>query len=202
MGRIRVLDFPDLLSPGQKMRAAYYRTNKMHPFPAGSKGFLYYHPPTSSYHLPRANHFEHGHIRMRLAPGPDPSNFAIGNDLVLPTGGPWFFATGLTYRGGGLKRIVGEDDILLRSIVHDGLATRDDVERWRTPRWEGGVPYSVLDPAQPFLLDFTRWQNFHIVSKGLWKPSFHMKPEEGKNALLWNRGAWCFVNARRGSQAL
>jgi hypothetical protein len=114
-------------------------------------------------------------------------------------------ATGLTYRY-GMGRVC-DDDILSRTIIQDGLATPADVERWRTPPWVDGIKCPVLDPKQPFLLDFTRWQLFNVASRALWRPFFHVIPspsienEKKKSEVIWRHGTLSFARPWRTADA-
>lgn len=52
------------------------------PFPADSRGFIYYHTSPS---IPKTA----GELRFRLTQGDDPQRFQSGSDLLLVDGLPW-----------------------------------------------------------------------------------------------------------------
>ncbi|KAF7364169.1 hypothetical protein MSAN_01076200 [Mycena sanguinolenta] len=67
-------------TPKGKLR--YQSVDQHIPFPAQASGFLYY------YRDPDAAPLE-GSIRFRITPDRSPSSFALGHDLILPSGMPW-----------------------------------------------------------------------------------------------------------------
>ncbi|KAJ7110681.1 hypothetical protein C8R44DRAFT_883801 [Mycena epipterygia] len=72
--------FPGADGPGVRLR--YSETGGCIPFPAHSRGFLYYHS------VPPAGPLE-GSLRFRVTSDNAPSSFHRGQDLVAPWGLPW-----------------------------------------------------------------------------------------------------------------
>jgi hypothetical protein len=69
---------PRLVYLGSRLLGRSYRR----PFPADTKGFLYYATPPGK---PRIA----GELRLRVVSSDDPASFASGSDLLLRNGQPW-----------------------------------------------------------------------------------------------------------------
>ena len=118
-------------------------------FPAGTRGFLYYHLPTDS--MPSAA----GEIRFRLTPGDNPQSFKLGNDFLQPNGLPWRIPLLVMTKN-------GQNHAPLRELLlADGLITSALVTKCRemtkanarSVRRDSIIIHSL---SQPFPVAFTR----------------------------------------------
>lgn len=117
------------------------------PFPADTRGFLYYHPPPPGVNLLA------GEIRFRLVEDGDPASFDRGSDLMSPTGLPWsIHFLSLNCRNARYK---GLRDV----IALDGLATPKLIENCDSIAIDGNrstrAPI-VHSLGQPFPASFDR----------------------------------------------
>lgn len=69
--------------------SSYAPFEKYSPFPAGTRGFLYYYMPPVTDNLPAEVASLAGELRFRLTSTPFVESFADGVDLMAPNGLPW-----------------------------------------------------------------------------------------------------------------
>ncbi|KAJ6460146.1 hypothetical protein C8R47DRAFT_943137, partial [Mycena vitilis] len=148
-------------SPTAPAMVSYYRIpgsrpNIMMPFPADSTGgFLYYHRP------PRAAPLE-GSIRLRLTPKDDPTGFATGRDLALPTGVVWEINLPQIANSKALGAFRGQ-------LLHEQLVTETQLARCRALFGGKGImpALTLFRLEQEFPVDFSRAINLVIVGETL-----------------------------------
>ncbi|KAJ6460153.1 hypothetical protein C8R47DRAFT_946868, partial [Mycena vitilis] len=126
------------------------------PFPADSTGgFLYYHRP------PQAAPLE-GSIRLRLTPEDDPTGFATGRDLALPTGVVWEI---------NLPQIANSKALgaFRDQLLHEQLVTETQLARCRALFGGKGImpALTLFRLEQEFPVDFARSINLVIVGETL-----------------------------------
>lgn len=122
------------------------------PFPAGTHGFLYHGSKTS---VSRADSTDADHdtkhvgqVRFRITSSSDPTTFANGKDLQLPTGLPW-----LTYIQGHRRRSASQG-CLWELLVRDGHIFDTDASNYRDrKRSRRGTTFHRF--GQPFLYNFS-----------------------------------------------
>jgi hypothetical protein len=99
---------------GYYSRAHSYQRAVAIPFPPDAQGFLYYTAPSG--------HPAGGKVRFRRTSSPDPSSFAKGSDLLLPSGIPWSTPT---------PAMVAKRYAPLRAcLLHSHDLSPADVEGW------------------------------------------------------------------------
>ncbi|KAJ7110593.1 hypothetical protein C8R44DRAFT_856871 [Mycena epipterygia] len=129
---------------GRGVLLQYGRRKDGHiPFPAHSRGFLYYH------RKPHAAPLE-GSLRFRVTPDDNPSSFPHGQDLLTPWGFPWELILPQIARRGLYSKIQDQ-------LLHENLATEEQFSHCRT------LFHSVatIDPQYTlFRLDSTFPLNF------------------------------------------
>lgn len=121
------------------------------PFPANTRGFIYYHPPPPGINLLA------GEVRFRLVENGDPECFERGSDLMSPTGLPWFIHflalnNNKSYKG--LRNIALRDELITPPL----LEKCDSIEI-RTAR--APVIHSL---GQPFPVSFDRRLTVRILA--------------------------------------
>ncbi|KAJ7278368.1 hypothetical protein C8J57DRAFT_1306752 [Mycena rebaudengoi] len=83
------------------------------PFPDNARGFLYFHSQPQISSLA-------GGVRLRITPQASPSSFALGNDLLMPSGIPWEVPM---YRIASRKLLLK----LREQLLHDRLVTEEQL---------------------------------------------------------------------------
>ncbi|KAI0028129.1 hypothetical protein K488DRAFT_90067 [Vararia minispora EC-137] len=164
----------DILPPNIYLR--YLMNPELSVFPPGTRGFVYYNPPTSQVHYPPLGLIDHGHLRFRLVEGTDPrKHFSKGRDLLMPDGTPWRPAPGLAPPGHNIKPF-GMSAVTLRDrVLWDGLVTQDELDTWCSG------PSVLRELGQRFLFNFKAQPGFLVKTEGAkgkrcsrWGPLFHM----------------------------
>lgn len=120
-------------------------------FPAGTRGFLYYHSPPLG---PASG----GQLRLRITDSADPSAFARGYDLRTPHELPWCLPlpklVGM-HNGNQLARVLVQQGLVSQAAV-DGCSTR--TYRWRMP------VAATTSLSQLFYYDFSSTRiSFRII---------------------------------------
>ncbi|KAJ6462472.1 hypothetical protein C8R45DRAFT_1080600 [Mycena sanguinolenta] len=154
-----------------------YQSDRRTSFPAQASGFLYYHRDPDAVPLERS-------IRFRVT-GTDraPSSFALGHDLLLPSGTPWQI---ILFQIACTTQYLRIRDHLLE----ENLVTKDDLARCNELWVDRGrtIPEATLFRLnQEFAVNFGRDMCLTIVGKTLqslrWR-IFTMK-ENGRYCWPW-----------------
>ncbi|KAG6902626.1 hypothetical protein C0995_014232 [Termitomyces sp. Mi166 len=118
--------------------------NVRQPFPAGAKGFLYWH------HNPRLPNTT-GEIRFRRMQRNSPEDFSSGTDLIGISGVPWsikLLRIARDTKHWGLQKLVVQSKLIEKDVLEQML---DAFERDNTGSKETRAELYYLE--QPFMLD-------------------------------------------------
>ncbi|KAJ7458586.1 hypothetical protein FB451DRAFT_1507970 [Mycena latifolia] len=149
---------------GDRFELVYaYRSTEMSlsrriPFPANTRGFLYFHLGHQSAALS-------GSIRFRLTPDDSPSSFARGDDLVGPSGFPWSILLAQV----ACRRSYGW---IADQLVHENLVTQKQLSRCRDVFGQTGrtfPEYTLFHLDSMFLVNFSRRVTLTVVGEQLYE---------------------------------
>ncbi|KAJ7183942.1 hypothetical protein C8R46DRAFT_1068201 [Mycena filopes] len=131
------------------------------PFPAQSRGFLYFHRDPDAAPL-------EGGLRFRLSENELPGSFQSGQDLLLPTGSPWQLILPQVFQP-KLRKF--GDQLLRENLIsaaqmahcHKVFGSRRVVLPW----------FTLFRLTQEFPVDFGKSPTIQIVAEAVFPKQFH-----------------------------
>ncbi|KAI0064514.1 hypothetical protein BV25DRAFT_1822876 [Artomyces pyxidatus] len=140
----------------------YTSSEKRDPFPGGTRGFFYYHPPTPPDTIL-------GEVRFRVTASDDPASFSTGSDLIGPGARPWRVPPSV------MSPTVRSGAAFGQLLLAEKLVTQAQLDLWtQLPRENSDTVPLLTHFGQPFFVDFSRPHvyNWVVTAHGVRKCVF------------------------------